>query len=229
MLLLLSVTPFIANEYHHHHHHYNNDVNKAENFSLAKFTDDVTSVVMNRMALMHDLLYFSISTSSPAISQDKTLSFYADRTLSTPVMSYVEFVDNISLIASTAHSLAASTEPPPASQYRQIDRLVEVSYLFRTIMAVIYFVTAIFAFIFNFFALLILFFGRRKKVQLNRFLSNLGFSDIIFAIFNIPFTYITLIYNTWWLPDFMCPLTSFVQVLAPTVSFYTLIAIGIGR
>ncbi len=106
---------------------------------------------------------------------------------------------------------------------------MEVSYLYRTLVAGIYFVTAFVAFIVNLFALLILFFGQRKSRQLNRFLSNLGFSDIIFSIFNIPFTYITLIYNTWWLPEFLCPLTSFVQVLAPTVAFYTLIAIGIGR
>ena len=130
------------------------------------------------------------------------------------------------LIASNSIAIGALD---PTAHYRPLERLVEVSYLFRTLVAGIYFLTAIFAFIVNFFALLILFFGRRKSRQLNRFLSNLGFSDIIFAIFNIPFTYITLIYNTWWLPEFLCSITSFVQVLAPTVAFYTLIAIGIGR
>lgn len=112
---------------------------------------------------------------------------------------------------------------------REIERLVEVSYPFRTGMMVIYLLTAIVAFFANFFALLILAYGPRKNSQLNNFLSNLGLSDIIFSIFNIMFTYITLVYNTWWLPEFLCPLSSFVQVLAPTVLFYTLIAIGIGR
>ena len=135
----------------------------------------------------------------------------------------------------TAFSIASNSlvvgSVDPTVHYRQLERLVEVSYLFRSIAAVIYFVTAIFAFIVNLLALLLLFFSHRvpKSRQLNQFLSNLGFSDIIFAIFNIPLTYITLIYNTWWLPEFLCPLTSFVQVLAPTVAFYTLIAIGIGR
>jgi len=160
-------------------------------------------------------------TSSPhRSSQEGNPSLFNSQSLAVPMMSYAFDVQgNHSQMGASSFSV----------HYREIERLVEVSYLYRTIMAMIYFVTAIFAFIVNFFALPILFFGRRKSRQLNRFLSNLGFSDIIFAIFNIPFTYITLIYNTWWLPEFLCPLTSFVQVLAPTVAFYTLIAIGIGR
>lgn len=111
----------------------------------------------------------------------------------------------------------------------QIERLVEISDPYRTIVAVLYSLTAIVAFVSNLLALIILNQSRRTSRQLNLFLSNLGLSDIMFALFNIPFTYITLIYNTWWLPEFLCPLTNFVQVLAPTVAFYTLIAIGIGR
>ncbi|KAJ6222350.1 hypothetical protein RDWZM_000895 [Blomia tropicalis] len=149
-------------------------------------------------------------------------------------MSYAYEMNGTATMATTSISTShygplSLTNSGTMFHHRSIDRLVEVSYLYRTIMAIIYFVTAIFAFVVNLFALLILFFGRRKSRQLNKFLSNLGFSDIIFAIFNIPFTYITLVYNTWWLPEFLCPLTSFVQVLAPTVAFYTLIAIGIGR
>nr|XP_046914637.1 QRFP-like peptide receptor [Dermatophagoides farinae] len=195
--------------YHHHqHHHHNQQQHELMSLYLAgkNFTESTTSgTIIPELHMNLTIIERFIN-----IVNDNAISLpsYPDRQIS----------------ATGIHGSGSGDD-----QFRRIDRLVEMSYTFRTVMVVIYMLTAFVAFIANIMAILILNYGRRTSRQLNLFLSNLGLSDIIFAIFNIPFTYITLIYNTWWLPEFLCPLTSFVQVLAPTVAFYTLIAIGIGR
>lgn len=200
------------------------DYHQARNISA-----NLSSSLLTHIPLMAaDLFLAPGIASAGAISPPTTVSLlYNDQGIG---LNYAfEVGGNGTAASSLASSSLHSGLPGNTAHYRQLERLVEVSLTYRTMVGAIYIITALVAFIVNFFALLILFFGRRKSRQLNRFLSNLGFSDIIFAIFNIPFTYITLIYNTWWLPDFLCPLTGFVQVLAPTVAFYTLIAIGVGR
>nr|XP_027195805.1 RYamide receptor-like [Dermatophagoides pteronyssinus] len=233
LLLLLVPTVMISTLVHHQSHYSSND--DELNVRISSIRTANPHYHHNH----HDQimpLYFAVTN----LNESTLLSSFMNQN-STNIKKFMNLVNNdeISFSSYPERQISATGIHSGGSitnigddgndQFRRIDRLVEMSYTFRSVMVVIYMLTAFVAFIANIVAILILNYSRRTSRQLNLFLSNLGFSDIIFAIFNIPFTYITLIYNTWWLPEFLCPLTSFVQVLAPTVAFYTLIAIGIGR
>ena len=71
---------------------------------------------------------------------------------------------------------------------------------------------------------------KRMHTVPNYFIVNLACSDIIMALFCIPFTFVAnLILNYWPFGEAMCPIVLYIQVVAVFLSTYTLVAMGIDR
>lgn len=100
---------------------------------------------------------------------------------------------------------------------------------YQTILAVIYTITALFAFVTNATAIGALVAGRRSAPELKKYLINLFTTDILIALFSIPFSYTDFMYGQWIFPKILCPITNFITSCAVCVSIYTLVAIGIER
>ncbi|XP_054157331.1 neuropeptide Y receptor type 5-like [Oppia nitens] len=113
--------------------------------------------------------------------------------------------------------------------HQTLPTLEALSDPYQSILSVIYIITAVTAFIANIIALIMLLGRSRKSQQLKKYLSNLAIADLFVALFSIPFTYVDLMYGQWIFPLCLCPFVHFIQIIACTVSIYTLIAIGIGR
>ena len=100
---------------------------------------------------------------------------------------------------------------------------------YQTILAVIYTITALLAFVSNTTAIGALIAGRRSAPELKKYLINLFTTDILIALFSIPFSYTDFMYGQWIFPQVLCPITNFITSCAVCVSIYTLVAIGIER
>ena len=71
---------------------------------------------------------------------------------------------------------------------------------------------------------------KRMHTVPNYFIVNLACSDIIMALFCIPFTFVAnLILNYWPFGEAMCPIVLYIQVVGVFLSAYTLVAMGIDR
>lgn len=71
---------------------------------------------------------------------------------------------------------------------------------------------------------------KRMHTVPNYFIVNLAISDIIMALFCIPFTFVAnLILNYWPFGETMCPVVLYIQVVAVFLSSYTLVAMSIDR
>jgi len=111
----------------------------------------------------------------------------------------------------------------------QLPPLEALGPTYQLLLAMLYSVTAILAFILNFIAATILLVNKRSSADLRKYLINLAFADILMALFSIPFSYTDFMYGRWIFPLFLCPVSQFIQVCAVCISIYTLIAIGIER
>ena len=58
------------------------------------------------------------------------------------------------------------------------------------------------------------------------YLANLAISDVIIALFCIPFQFYAALLQRWDLPKFMCKFCPFTQTFSVNVSIFTLIAIA---
>jgi len=65
--------------------------------------------------------------------------------------------------------------------------------------------------------------GRRMNTVINLYIGNLAIADVVIAIFCIPFQFQAAILQRWDLPEFMCKLCPFVQVIK---SFHYLLNMG---
>lgn len=76
----------------------------------------------------------------------------------------------------------------------------------------------------------IVFSSKRMRTVMNFFIVSLAFSDILMAVLCIPLTFIAnLIVNSWPFGETMCPIVSFIQVVAVFMSSFTLVAISMDR
>jgi hypothetical protein len=57
-------------------------------------------------------------------------------------------------------------------------------------------------------------------------LINLAASDLVMAIFCMPFTFADVVYQRWVFPDAMCPVVLFLQPLSVAASAFTNMAIA---
>lgn len=76
----------------------------------------------------------------------------------------------------------------------------------------------------------IVFSSKRMRTVMNFFIVSLAFSDILMAVLCIPLTFIAnLVINSWPFGETMCPIVSFIQVVAVFMSSFTLVAISFDR
>ena len=71
---------------------------------------------------------------------------------------------------------------------------------------------------------------RRMRTVINLFIVSLAISDILMALFCIPFTFVAnLVLNYWPFGDFLCPVVTYLQVVMVFLSSFTLTAISLDR
>nr|XP_027195484.1 QRFP-like peptide receptor [Dermatophagoides pteronyssinus] len=100
---------------------------------------------------------------------------------------------------------------------------------YQIFLIILYSFTACFAFISNFLTIIVMWKGKRCSRDLRKFLINLSVTDLLMALFTIPFTYTNYMLGRWIFFPSMCSLVNFAQLTTITVSIYTLVAIAIDR
>lgn len=96
-------------------------------------------------------------------------------------------------------------------------------------LVVLFSFTTLFSIVGNGFVILVFARGRRSRTDLRPFLINLAVSDLVMAVFCMPFTFIYTMLNTWIFSKPMCPIVLFFQLFSVTGSVFTNMAIGIDR
>ncbi|XP_075678995.1 uncharacterized protein LOC113796972 [Dermatophagoides pteronyssinus] len=112
------------------------------------------------------------------------------------------------------------------STYKELELLDKQ---WQIIIIFLYTLTAALALFGNILAICALLFGRRASKELRIFLVNLSMSDIMMALFSIPFTYTDFMLGRWIFAPAFCPIVQQMQMTCVFVSVYTLTAIGIDR
>ncbi len=111
----------------------------------------------------------------------------------------------------------------------ELPSLEALSHPYQVFLIVLYSITAFLSLGSNIITIIVLFKGERISSEIWKFLLNLSISDILMAIFSIPFTYTIFMLGRWIFPKFLCPFVQFAQLCSVFVSVYTLTAIGIDR
>jgi hypothetical protein len=96
-------------------------------------------------------------------------------------------------------------------------------------LIVLFTLTTLFSIVGNGFVIIVFARGRRSRTDLRPFLINLAISDLIMALFCMPFTFIYTMMGTWIFSEPMCTIVLFVQLLSVSGSVFTNMAIGIDR
>ena len=96
-------------------------------------------------------------------------------------------------------------------------------------LIILYTITTVLSIVGNSFVILVFVRGRRSRTDLRPFLINLAISDLIMAIFCMPFSFIYAMLDDWIFSEVICVIVLFVQILAVCGSVFTNMAIGIDR
>lgn len=101
---------------------------------------------------------------------------------------------------------------------------------FNIFWIVIFSLTALISIVGNVLVILVfqVNFVKQCQTSLKPYLVNLAITDLIMAIFCMPFTFIDAI-SFWVFPKAMCPLVVFFQVLSVASNVFTNVAIGLNR
>ena len=99
-------------------------------------------------------------------------------------------------------------------------------FIFMCIVYTLSTLTAIFS---NLVVLLVYKFGFSATTDLTLYLVNLAVADFLMSTVCMPFTFAQALLKKWIFGNIMCPIVLFKQVLAVSLSIYTLVAIGIDR
>ena len=97
------------------------------------------------------------------------------------------------------------------------------------LLTALYLFTSLFSFIGNIISIIVLIVGKRSSPELKKYLINLSISDILMALFSIPFTYTDFMLGRWVLPSILCPFAQFITIFSLCASVATLTAIAIER
>lgn len=109
------------------------------------------------------------------------------------------------------------------------DEIKEESMATFIFMCIVYLISTLTAIISNFIVILVYVFVKRSKTELSVFLVNLAVADFLMSTVCMPFSFAQVIMNKWVFGEIMCPIVLFQQVLAVSLSIYTMVAIGIDR
>jgi hypothetical protein len=96
-------------------------------------------------------------------------------------------------------------------------------------MCIVYTISTLTAIITNLIVILVYILGLGVKTDLSKFLINLAIADFLQSTFCMPFSFITALVKKWVFGEIMCPIVLFMQILAVSLSIYTMVAIGIDR
>ncbi|XP_055330054.1 QRFP-like peptide receptor [Paramacrobiotus metropolitanus] len=122
-----------------------------------------------------------------------------------------------------------------ASQYPYSTDAPAVSHIYIAtpavvaVLAVFYGSISLLALCGNGLVVLIIASNKRMQSVTNFLLANLASADILIAVAAVPFQFQAALLQRWVLPDFMCIVAPFVQVLSVNVSILTLTVISIER
>lgn len=106
----------------------------------------------------------------------------------------------------------------------------KISHFLQTIFIFLYSIIVVIAIGGNSIVCYLVYAYKRMRTIPNYFLVNLAISDIIMAIFCIPFTFVAnLLLNYWPFGETMCPLVNYLQVMSVFLSAYTLVAMSFER
>ena len=106
----------------------------------------------------------------------------------------------------------------------------KISYFVQVLIIVMYSVVTVIAIGGNGIVCYLVYAYKRMHTVPNYFIVNLAISDIMMAVFCIPFTFVaSLILNYWPFGELMCPIVCYIQIAAVFLSSYTLVAMSIDR
>ena len=133
-------------------------------------------------------------------------------------------IDVISKNMSLKYDAHAFESLMPKAYFR-----VDTYNLMFIFMCFVYTISTLSAIITNFVVLLVYLLGHSSKSDLSKFLINLAIADFLQSTFCMPFSFITALVKKWVFGEIMCPIVLFMQILAVSLSIYTMVAIGIDR
>lgn len=154
------------------------------------------------------------------------------------LMDMLESSDNISLADGEEGLFSGESLQDVIARYRQFQNLtqdglnqppLEMAPEEQKVLNILYGTAIAIAVAGNLSVILVFLFGRRWKSDLSVFLVNLAFSDVILAVFCMPFTMSQVVKHHWQFPDALCPIVLFLQLSSVLTSVYTLVAIGLDR
>jgi hypothetical protein len=99
----------------------------------------------------------------------------------------------------------------------------------RLFYEIIFTIIALLAFVGNSVVVVVEFYGKKTAKNLRKFLINLAVSDVLIGVFSVPFVYTDFMYGIWIFPNWLCPLSQFIQIISVFVTAFTLSVIGIER
>lgn len=97
------------------------------------------------------------------------------------------------------------------------------------VFIILYSMTTLLAIIGNITTIIVFIKGKRSKTDIRPFLLNLAVSDLIMAIFCIPFSFTHELLGSWVFSKPMCPIVVFLQTVSVTSSVSTNMVVGIDR
>lgn len=99
----------------------------------------------------------------------------------------------------------------------------------QAVLVVVYATTALLSILGNLLVIVVFVIGRQPRTSLRRYLASLAVSDLIMAIFCMPFTFSYTMLNHWIFGPFVCTVVLYMQAVAVTASVGTSTAVAVDR
>ncbi len=99
----------------------------------------------------------------------------------------------------------------------------------QLLLTLLYLLTSLVSFSGNIVSIVVLIVGKRSSSELKKYLINLSVSDILMALFSIPFTFTDFMLGRWVLPSILCPFAQFITIFSLCASVGTLTVIAVER
>ena len=99
----------------------------------------------------------------------------------------------------------------------------------RLFYEIMFSLIALLALVGNSVVVVVQFYGKKTAKNLRKPLINLAVSDVLIGVFCVPFVYTDFMYGIWIFPNWLCPLSQFIQIISVFVTAFTLTVIGIER
>ena len=136
-----------------------------------------------------------------------------------------EFMNTSFILTNTSHQ----GEIAENGDFRGIYQPTKFSSTAIVLLVILYSVAIILSFAGNLTVIVVFFVGKRSKRDVNSFLINLAFADLLMACFCMPYTFTETMLAHWIFGKVMCPAVHFMQILSVSVSIGTNVVVGIDR